>query len=90
VGHEDNAFCAVVDGVFDGGDGADDALVVSDFLVGVEGDVEVDLVVMVSIYSRDDCSDESYLRKLRTLIRTRLSLRSTSVIASLLERDILF
>jgi len=44
----------VVDGVFDGGDGADDALVVGDFLVGVEGDVEVDLEVMFSIYSRGD------------------------------------
>jgi len=54
VGHEDDAFCAVIDGVFDGGDGADDALVVGDFLVGVEGDVEVDLGVMFSIYSRVD------------------------------------
>jgi hypothetical protein len=43
VGHEDYAFGAVLDGVFDGWEGADDALVVCDFLVAVKGDVEVDL-----------------------------------------------
>ncbi|POR33511.1 Uncharacterized protein TPAR_06301 [Tolypocladium paradoxum] len=43
VGHEDDGLGAVVEGVLDGGDGADDALVVCDLLVFVEGDVEVDL-----------------------------------------------
>jgi len=51
VGHEDDAFCAVVDGVFDGRDGADDTLVVGDFLVRVEGNVEVDLEGVISICS---------------------------------------
>lgn len=43
VGHEDDGLGAIVEGVLDGRDGADDALVVCDFLVLVEGDVEVDL-----------------------------------------------
>lgn len=43
--HQDYAFGAVLDGVFDGGKGAHDALVVCDFLVAVEGNVEVDLEV---------------------------------------------
>lgn len=45
VGHEHDGFGAMVDGVLDGGEGADDALVVGDFAVGllVERDVEVDL-----------------------------------------------
>lgn len=40
MGHEDDGLCAMVDGVLDGGDGADDALGVGD-LVAVKGDVEV-------------------------------------------------
>ena len=47
VGHEDDGFGAVVAGVFNGGKGTDDALVVCDIPVGVEWDVEVDL--------EDDC-----------------------------------
>jgi hypothetical protein len=45
VGHEDDGFGAMFDGVFDCREGADDALVVGDFGVGcfIEGDVEVDL-----------------------------------------------
>lgn len=45
VGHQDDGFGAIVDSVFDGGEGADDALVVGDLGVGllVEGHVEVDL-----------------------------------------------
>lgn len=43
MGHEDDGFGAMVAGVFDGGNGADDALVICDVLVGVEWDVEVDL-----------------------------------------------
>jgi hypothetical protein len=41
--HENHGLGAIVDGMLDGGQGADDALVVGDFLVLVEGDVEVDL-----------------------------------------------
>lgn len=43
VRHQDDGLGAVVEGVFDGWDGAGDALGVGDFLGGVEGDVEVDL-----------------------------------------------
>jgi hypothetical protein len=43
VRHEDDGLGSVVDGILDGGESADDALVVCDVLVGVEGDVEVDL-----------------------------------------------
>lgn len=42
--HENDGFGAVIDGIFDGGERADDALVVGDVLVGVERDVEVDLI----------------------------------------------
>jgi hypothetical protein len=52
VAHEHDSFCAVVAGIFDGGESADDALVVRDLLVGVEGDVEVDLDIVVSMRSR--------------------------------------
>jgi hypothetical protein len=44
VRHEHDGLGAVVNGILDGGDGADDALVVGNVLVGVEGDVEVDLL----------------------------------------------
>lgn len=48
VGHEDDGFGAIVDGVLDCGKCADYALVVGDLLVGVQRDVEVDLeIVMV-------------------------------------------
>lgn len=43
MGHEDDGFGAMIGGVLDGGEGADDTLVVCDVLVGVQGDVEVDL-----------------------------------------------
>lgn len=42
--HEDHGFGAVVNGILDRRDGARDALVVGDLLVGVERDIEVDLV----------------------------------------------
>jgi hypothetical protein len=42
--HENDGFGTIVAGVFDGRECADDALVVCDLLVTVEGDVEVDLV----------------------------------------------
>jgi hypothetical protein len=43
VGHQDDGLGAVVDGILDGGQGTDDALVVGDGLVLVERDIEVDL-----------------------------------------------
>lgn len=43
VGHQDNSLGAVVDGILDGGDGTGNTLCVGDILLGVEGDVEVDL-----------------------------------------------
>ena len=54
MAHENHGFGTMVNGVFDGGECADDALVVCDFLVAVEGNVEVDLdgivrKVMVSV-----------------------------------------
>ena len=73
-------------GILDGREGADDALVVGYVLVRVERDVEVDLV-------SNTLSLETYTAMRRfhselTRMRTRLPFRSTSVIASLLERDI--
>ena len=44
VGHQDDSLGAIVDSVLDGGDGTSDALGVGDFLIGVEGHVEVDLL----------------------------------------------
>jgi hypothetical protein len=43
VGHEDHGLGTVVDGILDGGDGASNALGVGDLLVGIEGNVEIDL-----------------------------------------------
>lgn len=43
VGHEDDGLGAIVNGMLDGGHGTGDTLVVGDLLVGVEGNVEVDL-----------------------------------------------
>ena len=43
AGHEDDRLGTVVKGILDGGQGTDNALVVGDVLVLVEGDVEVDL-----------------------------------------------
>ena len=85
VGHEDDGLGAILDGVLDGGEGTDDTLVVGDVLVGVEGDVEVDLASIVSIDSSLDVISSGK----RTRMRTRLSLRSTSVMATLLLRDMM-
>jgi hypothetical protein len=43
VGHEHHGLGAVVYSILDGGDGTGNTLVVGHLLVGVEGDVEVDL-----------------------------------------------
>lgn len=45
MGHEDYGFGTVVDGIFDGWDGAGDSLGVGYFFVTVERDVEVDLSI---------------------------------------------
>lgn len=48
MGHQNDGLGAVVKGIFDGWDGAGDALGVGDLLGGVEWDVEVDLERCVS------------------------------------------
>lgn len=79
------------DGVLDCWEGANNALVIGDFGVGlfVEGDVEVNLqqcrrsvCIFLGISSSMNLPMGSHTR-----MRTRLSFRSQSVIASLLERD---
>lgn len=43
MGHQDDGLGPAGNGMLDGGQGADDTLVVGDVLVVVEGNVEVDL-----------------------------------------------
>lgn len=43
VAHEDDCFGAILACVLDCGEGADDTLVVGDFLIRVEWDIEIDL-----------------------------------------------
>jgi len=43
VGHEDDSLGSILNGILDGRQSTDDTLVVGDVLVGIEGDVEVDL-----------------------------------------------
>lgn len=87
VGHENDGLGAIVEGVLDGGEGTDDTLVVGDVLVTVERDVEVDLGDPVSNYPIP-LHIYGELCK-HTRIRTRLSLRSMSVMATLLLRDMM-
>lgn len=90
MGHENNSFGAMLAGILDGGKGADDTLVIGDFLVAVQRDIEVHLdigrLAVGSGHKYKLCSTTG--RWLHTRIRTRLPLRSTSVIASLSESDI--
>jgi hypothetical protein len=73
----------MINGVFDGWDSTDYTLVVCDFLVSIEWDVEVNLaMVNQKILSREHKAE-------LTRMSTRLSLRSTSWMESLLDRDIL-
>ena len=53
MGHEDDGLGAIVDSVLDGGDGTGDALGVGDVLVGVEGDIEVDLFSVACQFAVD-------------------------------------
>ena len=90
MGHEDDCFSAMFNGVFDCWEGADDALVVCDFGVGllVEWDIKVDLQVQVlSIVPCSSRARRVFELVARTRMRIRLSLRSQSVMASLLDRD---
>lgn len=48
VGHEDDGFRTILNGVFDGWKSSDNALIVGNVLVGIEGDVEVDLAKTVN------------------------------------------
>jgi hypothetical protein len=50
--HEDHSLGTIVDGILDGRDGAGDTLVVGNVLVGIEGNVEVDLAVMLGDISK--------------------------------------
>jgi hypothetical protein len=88
--HQDNSFGAVVNGIFDGWYCSRNTLVVGDVLIGVERYVEINLTVpengLVGGFRL-----EEWLGKFDsglTRIKTRLSFKSTSVIESLLERDI--
>lgn len=46
VGHEDNGLSTILNGVLDGRQSTDDTLIVGDLLVGIERNVEVDLLVV--------------------------------------------
>ena len=84
--HEDDGFCAMFTSIFDGGKGTDNALIVRD-LCAIEGDIEVNLNNEKSVrVSIDGITENSFIN---TRISTCLSLRSTSVIASFLERDMM-
>lgn len=72
----------MLDCIFDGRKGTDYSLIVRDLLVGVEGDIEVDLGQVSTGRTEKEYSMEN-----RTRIKTRLSLRSTSVMASLFDKD---
>jgi hypothetical protein len=88
VGHQDDGFGAILDSVLDGGEGAGDTLVVGNLGVGllVEGNVEVDLKSLLSVLCTYRVEVFGYRH---TRMRTRLPLRSTSVMESLLERDMI-
>ena len=64
MGHEDNGLCALFDGIFDGWEGTDNALVVGD-LIAVKWDVEVDLGVRVSVAGSFEYSDFGIIESVR-------------------------
>lgn len=90
VGHENDGLGAIVQGILDRRQRARDPLVVGHFLVLIERDVEVDLFGW-RCPRVNGCKffllNRLAMRRLLTRIRTRWPLRSTSVMASLLERD---
>lgn len=80
--------------IFDCGESADDTLIICDFQILVERDVEVDLFdILVSLFSQQPHAQCSSIERIwdRSLTRmsTRLPLRSTSVIATLEDSDML-
>ena len=77
-------------GVFDGGNGADDSLIIGNVLLTVKRDIEINLSAirfcqlhLLEFRGRGRRSEQL------TLMRTLFPFRSTSVIASLLERDMM-
>lgn len=84
MGHEDDGLRFMVDRVLDGWESTDNTLVVGNFLLRIKRDVEVNLCCGVNNYSSSTKIGRSVGL---TLMRTRLPLSSTSVMASLLERD---
>lgn len=74
VGHEDDRLGAIVEGVLDGRDGADDALGVGDVFVLVERDVEVDLK---GLAREEKGSDHNRLENEATGCRTNLFKRQS-------------
>jgi hypothetical protein len=46
VGHEDNSLGTMIDGILDGRYGTGNTLVVGYFKIGIEGYVEIDLVLL--------------------------------------------
>ena len=87
MGHEGDGLGSMVDRVLDGWKSTDNTLVVGNFLLRIKGDVEVYLCCGVKSILPVQSRQVSVVL---TLMRTRLSLSSTSVMASLLERDILY
>jgi len=49
MGHQDDAFCALVDSILDCRQGTDDTLVVGNMLIRVEGDIKVDLMALIQL-----------------------------------------
>jgi hypothetical protein len=85
MGHEDYGFGALFNGIFDCRQSAYDALVIGNDggIFFIEGDIEVDL------FSSCQKGFSWSLDMVPTRIKTRLSLRSTSLIESLLARDMM-
>lgn len=79
----------MVDSVFDGRNRSNDTLVICDFLLRVKRNIEVNLWEVISCFLYTLAPYVKLVLRL-TRMRTRLSLRSTSVMASLLERDMVY
>jgi len=76
-------------GIFDSGEGAYYSLVICDFLVEVERNIEINLMTrcqnMEPVFAFRGKADSE-----RTRINTLLPFKSRSVIASLFDRDIVY
>jgi hypothetical protein len=86
VGHQNHGFGSMINGIFDCWDSSGNALSVCNLLIGIEGDVEIDLShswLILAFWLILGTMEGL------TLINTRLPLRSTSVIESLFERDMI-